>query len=708
MSKDEENKEENIETDIDNIKRQLLTDQENTLTEEQKQYVINDNDYNATGDIRDIGDKLETLGNDGNNETSNKSIADRLVELALENSKLFKDEHGIPYALVKINNHPEVLPIRSRIFENYLSKLYYENKNKKTPNVEAINSAKRTLDARAVFDGESIPLHLRVAWSNYENKDSIYYDLTDERRRCVKIIKGKGWKIEDNQTEVLFKRYGYETSQVEPSNYYDSKILDKFINSLNIKNENHKLLVKIWIISLLIPDIAIPILLLYGEKGSAKSTIQKKIKMLIDPSSLDLLSVYNDKTQFIQQISHNYLCFYDNVRKEPHWLSDEVCRAITGGAFSKRELFTDDEDVLYRYKKRMSFSGINVFFTQEDALDRSIKVGLERIKDEDNIPETRLLDEFNQQISQLLGYIFDVVSKALQIKDSINLKRLPRMGDFAEWGEAIARALGYKPLEFLDAYYENIGEQNFDIITANPFAEAISRFVDYDMNSWISSPQTFINYLKEFAEKNNIDTSQFPKNPQSISRQLNNLKSNLREGLGIEVNVGRITSGKGNKKHMNTAIIKIRKISLISPVSPVSRNCEDGNEGSNTGDFAEIEGNISNDKKISPIIKDQYYAENFPNIDKNSDIGNSRGIFKSLSKVKVVDKKKMSDKLQSIMLQKPEQSYKCYYCNDEFSTQEEHLRHSINLHPGKVAQPEDKQLFEILGIQPKGNLWEKL
>ena len=55
------------------------------------------------------------------------------------------------------------------------------------------------------------------------------------------------------------------------------------------------------------------------------------------------------------------------------------------------------------------------------------------------------------------------------------------MADFAEWGEAIARALGYKPLEFMDAYFENIGEQNIEIIEANPFADAISKFIDYEM-----------------------------------------------------------------------------------------------------------------------------------------------------------------------------------------------------------------------------------
>ena len=518
------------------------------------------------------------INNKTNNATAHVSAAEIIVELALENSTLFKDEFGIPHAVLKINNHCEVLSIEGNKFESYVSKVYYDNCDKKTANAETINNAIRTIKAKAIFEGQTIPLHLKVAWANETNKDDIYYDLSDEKRRCIKITKSSGWKIMNNQIEVLFKRYGHQAPQVEPVRDYDSKIFDEFIDSLNIKNQRHKLLIKIWIISLIIPNIAHPILLPYGEKGSAKSTLQKKIKMLIDPSPLDLFSIYNDKAQFIQQLAHNYLCFYDNVKREPRWLSDEACRAVSGGAFSKRKNYTDDDDIPYKYKKILSFSGINVIFSEPDALDRSIKIELERIKDEDNIPDTKIEEDLRQQIPALLGYIFDILSKALENKDFIKLSRLPRMADFAEWGEAIARAIGYKPLEFMDAYFENIGEQNIEIIEAIRFAEAISKFIDYEITSWISSPQSFINHLKVFADKNNIDSSKFPKRPQAVSRQLNKIKSNLRDGLGIEVIVDRITSGKGNKKQINTAIIKIRKISPISPVSPVSEN-DDGNEG---------------------------------------------------------------------------------------------------------------------------------
>ena len=175
--------------------------------------------------------------------------------------------------------------------------------------------------------------------------------MTDEKRRCIQITKGEGWQIVENQIERLFIRYGHELPQVEPSHKYDPDVLDNFVDSLNLSNESDKIIVKVWIVSLLIPEISILMVLPTGPEGSAKTSLQKKIRRVIDPSGYDPFSISNDKTQFIQQLSHNFLCFYDNVRYEPGWLSDETCRSITGASSSKRELYTDDEDIPYRYKK---------------------------------------------------------------------------------------------------------------------------------------------------------------------------------------------------------------------------------------------------------------------------------------------------------------------------------------------------------------------
>ena len=60
--------------------------------------------------------------------------------------------------------------------------------------------------------------------------------------------------------------------------------------------------------------------------------------------------------------------------------------------------------------------------------------------------------EFDAMLPNLLGYIFDILVKVLGRIGEVNLQELPRMADFAEMGELIARCLGYRDNEFINAY----------------------------------------------------------------------------------------------------------------------------------------------------------------------------------------------------------------------------------------------------------------
>ena len=55
---------------------------------------------------------------------------------------------------------------------------------------------------------------------------------------------------------------------------------------LNVKGEKRKLLVRCYIIALFIPEIDKPILMLHGDPGGAKSTLEELINTLVDPSSV--------------------------------------------------------------------------------------------------------------------------------------------------------------------------------------------------------------------------------------------------------------------------------------------------------------------------------------------------------------------------------------------------------------------------------------
>ena len=362
------------------------------------------------------------------------------------------------------------MSIDSIKFKRYLSKLYRDNTGSSIGD-SSINTVITNLAAEAEFNGDIIPLHLKVAWGSEENSaknDCIYYDMCDAQGRIIEISKD-GWRIingNDKDIPIIFKRFNQQP-QVEPDRNYPPDIFDKLLNLTNVKNEKHRHLLKVYIISTLIPEIDHVILTTYGPKGAAKSFLLELIKKLVDPTKPILLTLHRNIEQFIQQVNHNYINYYDNVKFIPYWLSDEICKAVTGAGHTKRELYTNDNDIIYEHRRCLGLNGINVALTEPDALDRSISIELEDIDDDKRKKEADLWTEFEKIKPQVFAYILDVIVKAMQIKETLNLKKLPRMADFAEWGEAISQAMGYPPMSFIEIYKENRNEQNIVAVNEN-------------------------------------------------------------------------------------------------------------------------------------------------------------------------------------------------------------------------------------------------
>jgi hypothetical protein len=516
-------------------------------------------------------------------EYGGASDAQVLVELASlsENTELFfKDQYGKPYVAVRIglDKHLEIMPLEgSSKYKYYLARLFRENKDGQIAGKDSINNAINSLAANAIFDGETIPLHLRVAWGNSKsrcNPGCIYYDMTDDKRRIIEISAESGWRIidgSDANAPILFKRHN-QVAQVEPDRNYPPDIFEQFLNITNIRNEKHRLLVKAYIVSLFIPDIGHTILTTYGPKGAAKSFLLELIKKLVDPSKPVLLTLQKNIPEFIQQVNHNYLAFYDNVKYIPYWLSDEICKAVTGIGHTKRELYSDDEDIIYEHRRCISLNGINVALIEPDALDRSIFIELSTIDDEDRRKEEELLAEFERIKPKVLGYILDIIAKAMQIKPTLRLPTLSRMADFTEWGEAISRAMGYDRMSFIRVYNENRNEQNIIAVNENLVSSIFVKFwADYRSKNgynsvFTGSPEVLYRELVAFAEENEIKINgqQFPRAPNILVKKLNAVRSNLKEGFRIMVKIDRdsennsiITIYENNKQQQQTSSIPL-------------------------------------------------------------------------------------------------------------------------------------------------------
>ena len=113
-----------------------------------------------------------------------------------------------------------------------------------------------------------------------------------------------------------------------------------------------------------------------GPQGSTKSWLFRWIKRLIDPSSIELLSLPRNDRELAQQLEHHWIVPYDNLTYLQDWASDMLCRAVTGGGIAVRKLYSDDEDTILQFKRCILLNGINVAAQRGDLLDRSTLIGL--------------------------------------------------------------------------------------------------------------------------------------------------------------------------------------------------------------------------------------------------------------------------------------------------------------------------------------------
>jgi hypothetical protein len=190
--------------------------------------------------------------------------------------------------------------------------------------------------------------------------------------------------------------------------------------------------------------------------------------------------------------------------------------------------------VVYEYRRCLGFNGINISLTEPDALDRSMMIELERITKEKRRVESEIIAEFLELRPKLLGYILDILVKTLRIKSRVKLNDLPRMADSALWGEAIARAMGYQDLEFINAYYDNIGKQNIEAIENHPLGQAVAKFYEDEIDGkfivWEGQPAELLERLEITAQTHRINTNHksWPKEVRWLTRRLNQIRSTTR------------------------------------------------------------------------------------------------------------------------------------------------------------------------------------
>lgn len=479
---------------------------------------------NAEGDIP--GPKMSTHVLSEEELEEVKEIREDVLQEIVE---VFRDPDGVPYATISINGHHENLRIQSSAFKNFVIKVVYD-KSQKPPTKTQLENIIAIFTTQALFDAACIEVYLRAA----HIEDKIYIDIGDKDWKVLMISPKEIKVLESKLSPVKFKRFRHMKELVFDlgARMSDIKLLWNFIpivaEDVDIM-ESHVAL-------LLIPDIPYAILVVHGDQGSGKSFSLKLMRQLIDPSSLKLLSMAKDKTELYQQLAHHYLPIFDNVTSITKEYSDLFCKVVTGEGFSKRQLYTDDEDVIYNYIRKLGFNGINLAGEEPDFLDRSVTVHLSRISRTSRRTESEILELFEKDRPKITGAMFKIIQKTLPLVKMMRneMKILPRMADYTIWCEAAAVAMGKEKGIFTQAYFNKIEMLNKEAIEAQPLAVSLMEFMG-DKNEWEGTASELLSKLEEIAGTLKISTKvNWPAAPSALGKKLREIQANL-DDEGIKI-----------------------------------------------------------------------------------------------------------------------------------------------------------------------------
>jgi hypothetical protein len=288
-----------------------------------------------------------------------------------------------------------------------------------------------------------------------------------------------------------------------------------------------------WIVAALRDQGPYPGLAIMGEEGTAKTTLVQLLCQLIDPRRIRERRPPRDERDLHIAASKAHIVAFGNLSVILDWLSDALCSLATGGGWATRELYSNDEEVLFDAIRPTILSGIE-FVIRPDLADREIFLKLPPVRDKDRRVETELWASFEKKRPSILGALLDVVAYGLRELPNTPMQgeAYPRMADFAHWLTACEGAL-WEPGTFAEAYARNRDRANVDVIEGETVATAVLRLMD-KQDEWSGTAMQLLDRLEGMVGDKEVRRKHWPGSAAVFGTRLRRVASRLGKlGIGV-------------------------------------------------------------------------------------------------------------------------------------------------------------------------------
>jgi hypothetical protein len=489
------------------------------------------------------------VGSTGQGKDERQSQSQVLIEIATRDDvELFHSPDGTTYADINVDGHRETWPTKSSSFRRWLRRSFYEQTGG-APNSEAMSTATQLIEARAQFDGDARFVFVRVA----ADGDTIYVDLGDPQWRAIEID-ADGWRIV-TEPPVRFRRSPGMLALPAPVLGGNISELRKHLNL----GDDAFVLCVAWLLSALRGRGPYPLLALAGEQGTGKSTAGEKLRRLVDPNAAPLRGIPKDVRDLAISANNSHVLVFDNLSGIPADIADALCRLSSGGGFSTRALYSDDEERIFDGQRPVIMTSISDVATRPDLADRTLVALFEAIAAKDRKTDEQVRGDFEKAAPHILGALLDAVANGLKQQTSVvqkKMNRLPRMADHAVWIRAcepinaiVNEQEGTHWTEglHLEVYDRNRDEAVEIVLESDPVAVALRTYMDRNMAITITST-ALLDVLAGMVTDVVRRSREWPGNARALSGRLRKLAPALRS-IGIVMSFAR--TGREGTREIN-------------------------------------------------------------------------------------------------------------------------------------------------------------
>lgn len=379
-------------------------------------------------------------------------------------------------------------------------------------------------EARAYGVEQKAEIHHRVAGNLY---DGIEYYLADDEQRVIQIDE-QGFRLADESQYKFISRAG-TLPQVLPVKG-ETDIFALLKPFVNITGAAFKLFV-VWLIQAFSGG-AHNAVFLSAERGSGKSVLGHVINRLLDPSPGEACSMPRSLDDLETLLHNQYLVCLDNIdaaiSKE---YSDTFCISVTGGTVARRKKFYDTDMVYLQIKNILLFNGIGIAPGEEDLAERSLFFSMKKLEPTEIMPEREMWADFEAKRPQILWCIFDTLSKAAKIIDSITPTRKARLADAYIEMLAVAEVLGISQDEF-DSLLADSTRAMHEVHLEEPVTKSIKEYMDQADSRKLFGPSSEV--YKKIKENYSGCKGPLPITAAAFGKKLNTLDVPLKK-LGFRV-----------------------------------------------------------------------------------------------------------------------------------------------------------------------------